>query len=217
MELGDRLNTIKTIKAAKGNLPPMVIRVGRSDKSVTWVRKPVFMTALQEQKQSLFAAWDNGGHGNAIRKPYEGFPSWFDFKWHLDRRLALNMSYPALTNFSMDEDPGDGNPLVGDTTGFINRGFDWNIVTDTKTKYEILLTVKRPDVTYPVYVDVTPRRYQNFRDINKATVYASNMDAEGKIIEKKVLNVDKGLITYDKFAISSSAGNILLISVHKKK
>jgi hypothetical protein len=211
IELCVRLNTINSIKATKTDLPPIVIRVGRTDKSVSWLRKPAFIRAVQGQKQSLFVGWDNGGHGNAMRGTYEGFPKWYDFDWYINH-LALNMSYPAFTDCSLDNDPGDGNPGVGDSTGFINRGFDWKVIKDTKSSYHILLTIKLPKVTYPVYVNITPRHYRKFKNVSEATVYACNKDAEGKIIENKILVKDGDLITYDKFAITSPAGNTLLIS-----
>ena len=216
IQLKDRLNAINSIKTAKGDLPPIVMRVGRTDKSVTWVRKPDFMKMLQEQKQSLFAGWDNGGHSNAMRKTYEGFPKWYDFTWYVDH-FAVNMSYPAFTCCSLDGNPGSGDPDDGDTAGFINRDFDWKIMEDAKTQYEILIIMNRPEVKYPVTVNVTPRHYQQFKNSKKAEVYACNIDSDGKIIEKKNLVVKGGLITYDKFAITSPAGNKLLISIDEIK
>jgi uncharacterized protein affecting Mg2+/Co2+ transport len=75
--------------------------------------------------------------------------------------------------------------------------------------------INRPVFTYPIYVNITPRRYQKFQGANNSYVYAYNINAEGKVIEKKKLIIKEGLITYDKFAITSSSGNRLLISREK--
>lgn len=216
MKLRDRLDTIRSIEAAQGDLPLIVIRVGRTDKSVTWVRKPVFMSSVQEQRHGLLAGWDNLGHGVAMRGHYEGFPDWYDFGWYVER-MALNKSYPAVTNCSSDDDPGNGDPNDGDITGFINRGLEWKIIADTESQYEVLLTINRKDITYPLYMDVTPRRCQKFRTIAAAACHASNVDADGKIIAEKNLVVDGGPMTYQNFAITSAAGNTLLLKKAPRK
>ncbi len=212
--LSDRLNAINSIKATKRDLPPIVIRIGRQDKSVFWARKPAFIKAVQEQKQALFVGWDNGTHSTAMRKHYDDFPNWFDFNWHINH-FAINKSYPVFTKCSLDDNPGDGDTNVGDTTGFINRGLDWKVISDTNSRYQLLVMINRPVFTYPIYVNITPRRYQKFQGANNSYVYAYNINAEGKVIEKKKLIIKEGLITYDKFAITSSSGNRLLISREK--
>jgi hypothetical protein len=214
MKLSDRLNTIKSINASKTDIPPIVMRMGRSDKSVYWIRKPDFIHAMETQKQAYFAGWDNGTHSTAMRKHHDAFPNWFDFKWYIDH-FALNKSFPAFTQSSLDDNPGNGDPSVGDSTGFINRGFDWDILQDKKSAYRILLTNKTPGIVYPIHVSVTPRRYQGFRHFKQKTVYAYDIDASGKIIEKKVLRVKNGLMTYNAFPITSVAGNTLLIQTNE--
>lgn len=214
MKLSDRLNTIKLVESSKTDIPPVVLRVGRSDKGVTWLRKPVLIKTLQGQKQSVFAGWDNGTHSTAMRKSYEGFPDWYDFKWYASR-FAINMSYPVFTGFSLDDDPGNGDENVGDTAGFINRGLNWKVISDTKSDYRVLVTVDLPDVTYPVFVNISPRRLQNFPGNNKTIVYAANINDKEKVIEKKTLTIDKRIFTYDRFAITSAAGNVLLVKEDK--
>lgn len=216
IKLIDRLNSINSIINAKTDLPPMVIRLGRSDKSVFWPRKPDFIKAAQVQKQALFVGWDNGTHSTAMRKPLEGFPNWYDFKWYINH-FAINMSYPVFTGCSIDDDFGNGDLNDGDTAGFINHGLDWKVKRDTHSEYKISFTITLPEVTYPVYVNVTPRRCQNFKNFKNSTVYAYNINADGKIIDKKILKIGKSLTTYDKFAITSPAGNTLLIQKDKKK
>ncbi len=215
IKLNERLNTVHSIETSRAEPPPMVIRVGRTDKSVTWPRKPVFMRTVQENKLGLFAAWDNGGHGDAVRNSFEGFPDWFNFKWHADR-FSRKMSYPVLSNCSLDGDPGNGDPEDGDVAGFINRGFLWKVIEDKKFWYQVLLTLEQPSVSYPVYADVTPRRCQEFKSIGEQVVEAYNIDADGKIIEKKILKVNNGLVTYDRFTITSSRGNTLVLSREAK-
>jgi hypothetical protein len=216
MPLKDRLNTLKAIKMAKADLPPIVIRVGREDKSVFWREKPRFVRTVQDHKQAIFVGWDNGTHATAMRKPSPSFPNWFDFGWHI-KHFALNKSYPVFTHFSGDDDLGNGDPQTGDTTGFINRGLDWIVLADNDTAYRIQIKARSPQVSYPVFVDVTPRHLQQFEPRDNSRLDAYNIDKEGRIIKKKQLPVRKGLITYDKFAITSTEGNILLLKKHKRE
>jgi len=209
-KLSENLNTINTVLKAKTDLAPMLIRIGRSDQAVYWIRKPAFIKAAQDKKQQLLVGWDNGTHPTAMRKPHEGFPNWFDFSWYINH-YALNKSFPVFTHCSLDDDPGNGQTNVGDTTGYINHGVDWKIIDDSRSKYKIEVNIKHQHVTYPAYVDITPRRYQQFAKKAKSPVYAYNINADGEVIEKKQLMPDKdGLITYNKFSITSPGGNTLV-------
>jgi len=216
LPLQERLNTLSMIKAAKTDLPPITIRVGRTDQSVWWIEKPAFMKTMQAQKQLLFAGWDNGTHSSAMRKTYEGFTNWFDFNWYISH-FATDKSYPVFTGSSLDGNPGDGQQNSGDTTGFINRGFDWKVETDTASAYKLWVTVKGAAVTYPVYVNITPRQLQQFKINGSTALYATNMDANGKTIDKKLLRSTEGMITCERFAITSAAGNTLIISQKEKQ
>jgi hypothetical protein len=214
IKLKDRLNTIRSVMTARGDLPPMVIRLGRSDQSVFWMRKPDFIRSMEKEKQALFAGWDNGTHSTAMRKHHDAFPNWFNFNWYINH-FALDKSYPVFTGSSIDDHPGNGDLNIGDTTGFINRGFDWKVISDTKSEYRILLTNETPQISWPVSVSVTPRRCQEFRNFKQKKIYAYNIDASGKIIETKKIRVKKGLFTYDAFSITTAAGNTLLLETRK--
>jgi hypothetical protein len=53
--------------------------------------------------------------------------------------------------------------------------------------------------------------------LKQKKVYAYNIDAGGKIIERKELAVNNGLVTYDSFLITSTSGNVLVLRTHKLK
>ncbi|HEY4155066.1 MAG TPA: hypothetical protein VGM24_06555, partial [Puia sp.] len=120
----------------------------------------------------------------------------------------------VFTACSLDDHPGNGLQDSGDTAGFINRGLDWKVMTDTSSEYRLQVSMNRSGIHYPVYVDVTPRHYQQFRVAG--SVYAYDIDADGKIIAQKKLTDENGLFSFEKFAITSAGGNTLLISINKK-
>ena len=86
------------------------------------------------------------------------------------RKYRLNQPFPAFSNGSDNRDFGDGNPEDGDREGWLNRGLDWHSVTDQPNRLAMTITANYPDITYPVTVDVTPRRIQAFKAIPGETL-----------------------------------------------
>ena len=211
MPLRDRFDLVAFVARMPRDLPPVIIRLGRRDRSVYWRRKPAFIRAMQQQRQALFAGWDNGGHGDAMRRPVEAFPNFRDFRWAI-QRLALDHSFPAFTHCSLDQNPGNGDPTDGDIIGFINRGLDWDAIVDEPTRYRVRILCRHPGAKWPVTVDVTPRRRQRFRPAPGAHVHARNQAGDQSMIEERTLVVDPaGRITYSGFAITSAQGNTLVL------
>jgi hypothetical protein len=75
--------------------------------------------------------------------------------------FARNLSYPAFTNFSMDQDYGDGDFNNGSPTGCVNCGWQWKVTGDTATSWSASFT--NTQVTKPSTTDVTPRNAQLFK------------------------------------------------------
>ena len=208
--LADRLNTLKTIRQSNDGITPIIIRAGRKDRSVFWTAKPGMMRLLQEKKYFLLMGWDNGSHMNAMRKNYEAFPGWFDFKWHI-RHFALNKSYPVFTNASFDQNPGNGQESDGDLTGFVNRGLDWEVLADKHNEYRLIVKSLKTNVLLPVTVDITPRNLQQFKNFSSRKVEAHNIDAAGKVVQREKIKVVNGLVTFKNFRITSCEGNQLVL------
>ena len=102
------------------------------------------------------------------------------------------------------------------TAGDDLRHFDWKVLADSASEYKIWITIKGPSVRYPVYVTVTPRHLQRFSVTGSTGLYASSMDADGKVLEEKIIKNTGGLVSYEKFAVTSAAGNIFTISRKKR-
>ncbi len=210
MPFSERADLVKIACSANNDLPFVVLRAGRQDLSVGWNRKTSYIECMQRQHHGILAGWDNGDHSTAMRKSVESFPDFRDYKWHTER-FALNKSYPAFSNFSLNDDMGSGSRTDGDLEGFINYGLDWSIIKDDSGRYEILIKnghKKGVDVT----VDITPRRRQLFMPRTGERVMAVNQNADGEIIDKKVLFVDEfGNITYSGFKLTDAKGNKMIM------
>ena len=139
-------------------------------------------------------------------------PDFWDYEYAVNH-FALNKSYPAFSNFSLDEDPGNGDPADGDLVGFINRGLDWSGIVDQDDRYEIRVLSTHPDTVYPVAVDVTLRNLQSFNPQPGQIFRVQNRDGSGTVVEEKDVSVDSnGLLTYETFFITSAQGNTLAVA-----
>lgn len=145
--------------------PPIFATNGRGDASIPWINNPPFYRAANNARQAFAVYWNDGAHGMSSSAPA-------DVKnWSTQfRKYRLNQPFPAFSNGSDNRDFGDGNPEDGDREGWLNRGLDWHSVTDQPNRLAMTITANYPDITYPVTVDVTPRRIQAFKAIPGETL-----------------------------------------------
>ena len=142
-------------------------------------------------RQMFSVFWNNGPHGMSKDTP-AGFITEADML-----RYKLNESFPAFSNSSDNRNYGNGDNKDGDIVGWINRGFDWKDIVDSKERYEITLSVNYPGIKYPVTSDVTIRRRQNFKFAPGTRLKVS---VNGK---NSVVTVDKnGLLTVEKIVFA---------------
>ena len=211
--LANRVNLVGVVQNTTRNLPHIIIRAGRMDGSVYWFRKPAFLAAMQTNRHGLIAGWDNGTHSTAMRTAgIPAFPNFCDYAY-ASSHFARNLSYPAFSRFSMNQNPGNGDKTEGDITGFINRGLEWSGIVDLGNRYAVKIQVTHPDVVYPVTVDVTPRNLQSFQLKPGQRLRGQNRNSAGTLLEEKTIIVDAaGRATYESFRIDSAQGNTLTIT-----
>ena len=208
--LSNRVNLVEFMQNTTADLPHVTIRVGRTDGSVYWARKPPYMAAMQANRHGFLAGWDNGTHSTAMRESIPAFPDFRDYTYAINH-FALNKSYPAFSNFSMNEDPGNGDKTDGDIVGFINRGLEWFGIVDQPDRYEVTIQSTHPDTVYPVSVDITPRNLQRFGLQPGQVIQMRNLAGNGAVVEEKEVAIDpNGLLTYEAFSITSAQGNTLV-------
>ncbi|MBI5169071.1 MAG: hypothetical protein HZA61_06260 [Candidatus Eisenbacteria bacterium] len=146
---------------------PVMGFVGRNDVVVGWPEKIAFFDAMQSNRMGGTWYWDSRAHYDPSNTT-----DWWPVQqnWQQLYRYSLDRSYPALSNCTADQDPGDGTTLTGDATGTINGAIDWDDdILDEPARYEITLrtrplptlsgTLEAPAIAH---VDVTPRRLQEF-------------------------------------------------------
>jgi pimeloyl-ACP methyl ester carboxylesterase len=142
---------------------PIISFSGRADETVGWPEKVPFYLAMEANHHGGRYFWDQREHSGPGGMDLEGSVTEL-FRFRRDR------SWPALSNASCNDDPGNGEPAVGDSIGSINGCVDWddNLV-DYADRWEVLLkpraiTTLSGVIPAPSYltVDVSPKRLQNF-------------------------------------------------------
>ena len=208
----DRLNGTKFVREHPGDLPFLVITNGRQDKSIPWWKNPDFYRAMRDGRHGMIAAWDEGDHAGCGRAMPADIKAWDNLK-SFHQLFALNLSYPALTNLSVDNSPGNGEATDGDPVGFMGRGLTWDVPVDEADRYEVVIKWTLEAEKLPVTADVTPRRLQAFKLKPGDKVTARNLAADGTEEQRVTLTADDhGLVTFPGFRVTTAAGNRLVLT-----
>ena len=95
----------------------------------------------------------------------------------------------------------------GDAAGWINRGLDWEDIVDTPAEYSVTVLAYYDGLEYPLTVDVTPRRLQNFSvkpgELLNVTINSGTL--------QQVRADENGLITIRGITIASRNGTRIRI------
>lgn len=201
----DRLNMTKFVGEHHEDLPFLRTINSREDNVLKWPQIPPLLKALNDNRHGFISGWGLGGH-NIQASQVPAVVKDFDIL-----KLRRDVSFPAFSNSSLNDDPGNGDPKDGTVTGQMGGGFDWTILADTHDAWEadikVLVEGKAVAVT-----DLTPRRLQQFKPKAGERYQWSNTDSTGKVYQSGIVTADKwNLITLPKIEVSS-AGNKIRIS-----
>ncbi len=206
----ERMDMVKFVSEHPEDLPFIGWCIGRKDgRGPLWKGQVDMIKALTQGKHGFAFAWNNGGHS-------EGGDCFYHITTQYPQtRFALNRSYPAFGNSSINEDPGHGDPKEGDLVGGINLGFVWTDPVDEPKKWSIRLSNTRAQE--PMTVDVTPRRCQRFkaRPGESFRWQWASVD-DGKKGKNGIVTADRnGLVTIERVPIG--LGKVTLLTIEPFK
>lgn len=177
---------------------PLMTFSGRNDVTVGWAEKIPFYTAMRTSRRGGMLFWDTRAHG--------GVGEWDPMEdlGYL-RRYRRSVSYPALTNGSLDDDPGNGISTNGAAVGQIGGFVEWDPApADFTDRWEVRLSLRNLKLTTgtraapeSATVDVTPRRLQRFI-VTPLTTYGWSVKrlADGAVVASGTVNANPlGLVT----------------------
>lgn len=168
-------DSIRFVEANRARtLPFLAWNVGRQDGYATWQEEVDMVNALTAARQGFAFAWNNGNHSEGTA-PADLVRADYPLT-----RFARNLSFPAFTESSIDDDPGTGDPTEGDLVGGINLGFEWTDPVESASGWSTEIGNHR--CTVPMTVTITPRRTQRFHPSPGARVrYTSSRGESGEL------------------------------------
>lgn len=147
-----------------------------------------FYAALETFKIGHQNFWDCSSHSKPAEKPF-AHDDWWEPFTDATTFFRLDLSFPAFSHFSANNNPGTGagdavgtdnqlgdNTYDGDANGGLNRFLRWNSTTivDEPAQYAIEIKLSSGGNGYKgngESVDVTPRRVQKFA-VKAGAMYA---------------------------------------------
>jgi hypothetical protein len=190
--------------------PVMYCINGKRDNLMGWSEKPVYYDSINANHIGGYYFWDNREHGGNGKT------------WEINNfdlyRYRKNLSFPAFSNCSLNEDYGTGNGAVGPEFGTVNGSLDWkNEVYEDTSNWVSKIFVRnliKGDGSILVYPDsctvsITPRRLQLFNvtdsiPVNWAVIHNHQLIQSGMVMPVN------GLITISGIKIFRDTSTVLL-------
>jgi hypothetical protein len=216
----DHMDSVKWVSEQHGDLPFYGWACGRTDWVEPWKAYIEMVKALTANHHGFAMAWTNGGHASATARCIVRVTKYYGFE-----KFALNQSYPAFGNSSIDDDLGSGELIEkvvtgkdgkqrkvkvlkdGAPSGGINLGFAWSEVVDEPDQWSVELSNELCQ-DGPMTVDVTPRKCRNFRP-RRGEKFRWTNSASG---QGEVVADDWGLVTVPKVIIKPRESTVLTIT-----
>jgi hypothetical protein len=193
--------------------PPMRMHHGKNDTTILWPWAAQFYGPANQARLGMWAYFDQATHTSA--DPVLGFPEFINKRDFVSQQhqpqfnifnFRTDQSYPAFSDFSLNDNPGDGDPSDGDERGAINRYTWWDpsSIVDSLSTYEVSVYLFDFCPEQFASVTITPRRLQNLYH-EPGTVYTweniSSMD--GSTLQNGTAFADDdGLVTLYGFLIN---------------
>jgi pimeloyl-ACP methyl ester carboxylesterase len=191
---------------------------GRHDETVGWAEKLGFFDAMRRYHQGHVDYWDNRDHSGFVYPG--GMASNLDPRWLY--RFRSTLSWPAFSNCSADDAPGDGTVASGDTLGTINGTMDWDpAVSDSAARWAVTLKTRTIPTLWgtrpapeSLTVDVTPRRVQRFTAAPGTSVtWSAVRISDNATVQQGSVTVDPdGLVTVPQVRTYRTGTRLTLVA-----
>jgi len=197
------------------SLPIMYTFCGKNDVNVGWTEKIAFYDSVNNSNHGGFHFWSQTNHFNSLTQWMPSFPNFSFFT-----RYRTNLSYPAFSNCSLNDNPGNGNSTNGDSIGTINGYLDWSDdITDSTSKWEITLFVKNLLTSQGTLVapdsgltDITLRRLQKYSVPVGHTVFWENF-RNGVLVQQGFFIYTGSLITIPEVKVYKDSSRLKVFYV----
>ncbi len=172
---------------------------GRNDQKIGWPQAWRFARALEQTKRPFTFKWGMRGHGE---RPYN-MGGVIDF--------CLHQSVPAFADGTLNDNLGD-SPSAAVNVGQINYYYLWKTETivDTQKEWGIDLFLRQKAPADRAFVNVTPRRLQQFKT-KPATVYHWKNVYKNQVLQEGDVVSDKyGLVTVPAVLLQKDPSRLIV-------
>ncbi|HUW82219.1 MAG TPA: Calx-beta domain-containing protein [Phycisphaerae bacterium] len=189
-------------------VPYLCFANGKNDSAIGWPQAYTFVNALIQAHQPFKFKWGQSGHGERSVLPAGS-----------DRYIGIvikkNVTLPAFTNGSLDDNMGNGDPADGDLSGNLNAYTLWETDTpvDQADRWEMTLYLDASAPLDTCTVDITPRRCQVFSLTQGTQVNWTNMNVTtSQQAGSGTAVADQwGLVTLTGMTVSKDRNRIVII------
>ncbi|HEY6625933.1 MAG TPA: T9SS type A sorting domain-containing protein [Ignavibacteriaceae bacterium] len=209
--VNQRLNSCCMVSVKSNtSIPIMYTFCGKNDENVGWAEKIAFYDSVNLADHGGYHFWSATDHSNIFTHWTPSFPNFSFFT-----RFKTNLSYPAFSNCSLNDNPGNGTPTNGDLIGSINGYLNWkDDIADSVEYYEITLYIKDLSTTQGTLVaadsgttDITLRRLQKFSVPVGETIFWEN-SRNGSIVQQGTFTYDGGLIKVSSVKVYKDSSHL---------
>jgi hypothetical protein len=194
---------------------PLIFDVhGKNDGTNGWnPGKVEWLDSLNNNHYGGAWYWDQRKH-NGDGKNFTSEETLPDFL-----RYHTTKSYPAFSNCSINQNPGNGNKNNGDPYGALNGYLDFNdSITDEHCEYDVTVFVKDfyvggvldPNQYNTCTTDIAFRRLQHFAPANGVKVKWKNYDSTNAIIQSGSFTSNGKLMVIPNLIVNKSGNRIHL-------
>jgi hypothetical protein len=200
----------------EADFPIILMFARKGDDAIPWGQMPPFFAALDASEHiGGIVYWCQGDHVSG-ENPSEVFSEWSSEEEYQDwiYQFVRNQSYPILSRFSLNDNPGNGDPADGDLRGGFNRFPRWDsdTVVDTADRWEMSLRLHAAAPVSTARADVTLRRLQGL-DHTPGTHYAweNRQQTANTVIQSGTVLADaNGLITLPDVSLTKDGNRIVI-------
>ncbi len=181
---------------------------GKNDEVIDWQQAVDFTNTLQETRQAHIFTWGQDGHRQSAKLPVNQSID------NMLLNLKAKQSLPAFTNCSLDDDYGDGDPLVGAYFGQVNAFLMWepDTIIDNRDNWQVTINLIEQAPEENCTVDITARKLQEFILVpGEQLTYTIEREEDKEIIQSgEVIVDDYGLCTINDVTISKEKYRLII-------
>ncbi len=197
---------------------------GKNDGGIGWPQAVEFYKAMQETRRPHLFLWGLSAHGQRPALPGTGRGLRID--------IRTDLSLPAFTGCSLDDDPGTAtkrpepksvefrpgkfrkDPYDGDSIGQVNRYLYWwtEDIVDTETRWGVTVGLIESAPKDACTVRVTPRRLQKLKvRPGERLTWTNRSVAGGEVVQTGSAEADKwGLVTLEGIKVTKGKNRLEL-------